>query len=132
MKRIISLIIIFSLLVLTGCKSKTIKIPTVSNIELGKGQFIEQLVPVKINNTNDTITITSKVKWEVPEHEAGTTVSFAIAIPYIISIDGINYNGIYELGDSAWNTPDNNPKYDFKVTNLTGNGDIEVLITNKA
>ena len=38
---------------------------------------------------------------------------------------------IYELKDEAWSTPDNNPKYNFKVTNLTNNGDIEVLITKK-
>ena len=106
-------------------------IPTVSEIELNSKQYINQLEKVRIKGTNDTIIITKKVKWEVPEHDPGTTVSFSIPVPYTIIIDGREYNGVYELNDSAWNTPDNNPKYNLIITNLTKDGDIEVLISNK-
>ena len=106
-------------------------IPTVSEIELNSKQYINQLEKVGIKGTNDTIMITKKVKWKVPEHDPGMTVSFSIPVPYTIIVDGHEYNGVYELNDSDWNTPDNNPKYDFKVTNLTEKGDIEVLISNK-
>lgn len=134
MKKFLSLFLVLGLFFIVGCESKKIdtkKIATVSNVELGKKQYIEQLVPVKINSTEDTITITSKVKWEVPEHKENETVSFAIAIPYTITIDGIEYKGIYELNDFSESRMDNNLKYDFEVTNLTSNGDIEILITEK-
>ena len=106
-------------------------IPTVSQIEINSRQFINQLEKVKIKGTGDTIMITERVKWEVPDYGEGVTVSFSVPIPYTITVDGKDYNGIYELNDEAWSTPDNNPKYNFKVTNLTNNGDIEVLITKK-
>lgn len=104
---------------------------TVSEISLNTKQFINQLENVKIKGTNDSVMITKKVKWEVPEHEAGTTVSFSIAIPYTIIIEGHEYKGVYQLNNSDWSTSDNNPKYDFKITNLTKDGDIEVLVENK-
>lgn len=104
---------------------------TVSEIELNSKQYINQLEKVKIKGTNDTLAITKQVKWQVPEHDPDMTVSFSIPVPYTIIVDGHEYNGVYELNDSDWNTPDNNPKYDFKVTNLTEKGDIEVLISNK-
>ena len=111
-------------------KSNTIT--TVSEIELNTSQYINQLEKIKINGTDDTIMITERVKWEVPDYGEDVTVSFAVPIPYTFTIDGNEYNGIYELNDAAWSTPDNNPKYNFVVTNLTQNGDIEVLITNKS
>ena len=103
----------------------------VSEIELNSKQYINQLEKVKIKGTNDTLVITKQVKWQVPEHDPDMTVSFSIAVPYTIIVDGHEYNGVYKLNDSDWNTSDNNPKYDFKVTNLTKNGDIEILISNK-
>ena len=104
---------------------------TVSEITLNTKQYINQLEKIKIKDTNDSIMITKKVKWEVPEHKEGETISFSIPIPYTITVDGNDYNGIYELNDSDWNTKDNNPKYYLTITNLTKDGDIEVLIENK-
>ena len=104
---------------------------TVSEIELNSKQYINQLEKIKIKGTNDTIMITKNVKWEVPKYEESTTVSFAILIPYTITIDGKEYEGTYQLGSSTSKSIDNNPKYNFEVTNLTKNGDIEVLISNK-
>ena len=106
-------------------------IPTVSEIELNSKQYINQLEKIKIKGTNDTLTITKQVKWQVPEHKEGETVSFVISVPYTITIDGKEYEGTYQLGSSTSKSEDNNPKYDFQVTNLTKNGDIEVLISNK-
>ena len=134
MKKIILFIAIISIFI-TGCtlkKEESIKkYKTVKTIEIDKKQYIKQLKPVKIENTNDYVTITSKVKWKIPKHKKGETISFSIDIPYIITIDEIKYKGIYQLNDYNSNTMDNNPKYDFRVTNLTKNGDIEILITKK-
>ena len=106
-------------------------ISTVSEIELNSKQYINQFEIVKIKGTNDTIMITKKVKWEAPEHKDSETVSFAISIPYTITIDGKEYEGTYQLGSLTDKSIDDNPKYDFQVTNLTKNGDIEVLISYK-
>ena len=48
-----------------------------------------------------------------------------------ITVDGTSYSGTYALNDSAWSDDDENPKYNFKVTNLTSTGEIEVFITKK-
>ena len=109
---------------LTGAESNPK--PTVSEISINSKQYINQLEKVKMKGTNDSIMITKKVEWEIPEHEQGTTVSFSIAIPYAIIVDGREYNGVYQLNNSNWNTQDNNPKYNFTITNLTRDGDIEV------
>ena len=106
-------------------------IPTVSEIELNSKLYINQLEKVKIKGTNDTIMITKKVKWEVPENEESSTVSLDILIPYTLTVDNQEYNGTYQLSSSTSKAIDNNPKYNFEVTNLTKNGDIEVLIRNK-
>ena len=133
---IISLIII-SIILITTTKQKEKKsdndnsTPAISEIELNSKQYINQLEKIKIKGTNDTIMITKKVKWEVPEHEEGELVSFAIAIPYTITIDGKEYDGTYHLGSFENKKTSNNPKYNFQVTNLTKEGDIEVLITKK-
>ena len=129
----IALTIVISLIVLLiiNKKENTNQIPTVSQIELNSPQYINQLEKVKIKNTNDNIIITKRVKWEVPDHDEYTTISFSISIPYTITVDGKEYNGIYELNDRSWSTPDNNPKYDFDVINLTQNGDIKVIIRIK-
>ena len=108
-----------------------IKKSTISEIELNSKQVINQLEKVKIKGTDDSVIITQKVKWDVPDYGEHVTVSFSIAVPYTITVDGKDYNGIYELNDAEWSKKDNNPKYNFEVTNLTQNGDLEVLITNK-
>ena len=143
-KVLILLIIVVCTFCLTACDNKkddnnsseqennSNKITTVSELEINTKQFINQLEKIKIKGTDDTIMITERVKWEVPDYGEGVTVSFSVPIPYTFNIDGKDYNGIYELNDAAWSTPDNNPKYNFVVTNLTQNGDIEVLITNKS
>ena len=130
---IISLIII-SIILTTTAKPKAKNADSTtstSEIQLNSKQYINQLEKIKIKGTNDTIMITKKVKWEVPEHEEGELVSFAIAIPYTIIVDGKEYNGTYHLGSFENKKTSNNPKYNFEVTNLTKDGDIEVLITKK-
>ena len=133
---IISLIII-SIILITTTKQKEKKsdndnsTPAISEIELNSKQYINQLEKIKIKGTNDTIMITKKVKWEVPNHEKAKTISFAIAIPYTITVDGKEYDGTYHLGSFENKKTSNNPKYNFEVTNLTKDGDIEVLITKK-
>lgn len=106
-------------------------IPTVSEIELNSKQYINQLEKIIIKGTDDTIMINKKVKWEAPEQEESATVSFSISVPYTITVDGKEYDGTYQLGSLTSKVTDNNPKYNFQVTNLTKNGDIEILITNK-
>jgi hypothetical protein len=133
---IISLIIVLIVFAITNKQEeKKVNngnpIPTVSEIELNSKQYINQLEKVKIKGTNDTIMITKQVKLEVPEHGEGVTVSFAIQVPYTITADGQEYNGTYQLGSSVSKAIDNNPKYDFEITNLTKDGDIEILIINK-
>ena len=133
---IISLIII-SIILITTTKQKEKKsdndnsTPAISEIELNSKQYINQLEKIKIKGTNDTIMITKKVKWEVPNHEKAKTISFAIAIPYTITIDGKEYDGTYKKKKKKNKKTSNNPKYNFQVTNLTKEGDIEVLITKK-
>lgn len=106
-------------------------IKTVSQVTLDSEQYVNSLKKINISGTDDYFMITKDVKWEVPQHQKGETVSFSIAIPYTITVDEVEYNGVYELNDSSWSTDDNNPKYNFSVTNLTQNGEIEVLITKK-
>ena len=103
----------------------------VSSIELGKEQYIEQLKEVPIKETNDYFMITEKRQWTVPEHSKGTTVSFIIQIPYKIHVDGIDYNGIYNLNSHNPYGNDGNPKYTVSIKNLTSNYDISVLINKK-
>lgn len=138
MKRfLLILIMIGSLVIVVGCNNKKDdesndkKIQTVTNIELDKEQYIEQLKAIKINGTEDTIKIDEKVKWEVPEHKEGETVSFAIAVPYTIVVDGKEYKGVYDLNDVNPAKLDSNPKYDFIIVNLTSEGDISIKITKK-
>lgn len=138
MKKLLLLLAISGLLVFTvGCEKKEEKggngkkIQTVTNIELDKEQYIEQLKTIKIDGTKDTIKIDEKVKWEEPKHEKDETVSFSIAVPYTITVDGKEYKGIYELNDFDSSKLDTNPKYDFKIVNLTTEGDISIKITKK-
>ena len=131
MKKFISVLIICMVILLTGCDKKS-SIKTVSSIKLNKEQYIEQLKNINIENSNDTIKITKKVKWKVPkEADGNTTVSFSIIVPYTITVNGIKYNGEYHLNSSEWSTNDYNPKYKFKVVNLTKQGDLSIYITKK-
>ena len=113
-------------------------IPTVSEIELDAKQYINQLEKVKIKGTNDTLMITEKIRLGGPdekEYEKGTTISFANLIPYTFTVDGVEYPGTYTLGDREWYNEKavkfNNPKYGLRVSNLTKDGDIEVVVTTK-
>lgn len=82
-----------------------------------------------MKNTNDYFEITKNIKWEIPEHWEDTTVSFSIPVPYTFVVDGISYNGIYELGESTFSTKPEGLKYNLKVINLTKDGKIEVEVT---
>lgn len=137
-KKVVLLLLVFcALFTITACgKKKEDKdgkdeIKFVSKIEIGKAQYIEQLKKVPIDGTDDYLIITEKRKWEVPEHEEGTTVSFTINIPYILHVDGNDYKGVYYLNDNQEQGDDKNPKYTLKITNLTSNHETEVLINNK-
>ncbi len=156
MKKVITLfILVLSLFLITGCslftkagsspekpttkvklgekqyieQQKRIK-PT-TKVKLGEKQYIEQQKRIKIENTGDYFIITEKVKWDVPDYGPGTTVSFAIDIPYTMHVDGKDYNGHYMLNNYSESTMDKNPKYKLEVTNLTKNYDTQVIITKK-
>lgn len=136
-KFILGLLVIVVLFTIIGFSKKrnthfaTNNTNFVSNIEIGKKEYIEQLKKVSIDGTDDYLIITEKRKWEVPEYEEGTTVSFTIAIPYTLHVDGKDYSSEYYLGDSQVQGKDNNPKYDLEITNLTGDYMTEVLIKKK-
>ena len=84
----------------------------------------------KIEGTDNTFQITRKVKFDADTGDGNTTVSFAIEIPYTITVDGTEYNGVYILGDIAENEQ-YNPKYNIEVTNLTQDGAIQVKLEYK-
>lgn len=104
---------------------------TVTQIALNSEQYINSLEKIDIINTNDSIMITKKVKWKVPEHDGATTVSFAILIPYTITVNGVDYKGTYELGDEFSKPTDKNPKYKLTISDLTSDGKIRILIKRK-
>ena len=129
MKKIAVLFLTLFVLFSVGCQKQENKITTVSNIEIGKEQFIEQLKNIKINNSNDYIMITSKVKW--PSNDGKTQESFQVIVPYTINVDGISYSGSYSLGDISDKVDDGNPKYNVTIKDLTTNYETKVLINNK-
>ena len=136
MKKVITLFILgLSLFLITGCslftKAGSSPEKPTTKVKLGEKQYIEQQKRIKIENTDDYFIITEKVKWEVPEYEPGSTVSFAIDIPYTMHVDGKDYNGHYMLNNYSESTMDKNPKYKLEVTNLTKNYDTQVIITKK-
>ena len=131
-KILISILVILSLFVITGCNKKEKgknKIEVVSNIEIGKKQYIKQLEKISIDGTDDYLIITEKRKWE--EKKEGDTVSFTIAIPYTLHVDGKDYSSQYYLGDYKEQEEDHNPKYKLTITNLTSNYETEVLIEKR-
>ena len=136
MKKVITLFILgLSLFLITGCslftKAGSSPEKPTTKVKLGEKQYIEQQKRIKIENTGDYFIITEKVKWDVPDYGPGTTVSFAIDIPYTMHVDGKDYNGHYMLNNYSESTMDKNPKYKLEVTNLTKNYDTEVIITKK-
>ncbi len=110
-------------------KQETESINEVTQISLGEKAWINSLTKIKIKNTDDYFEITEKVKWKVPEHSEGTTISFSISIPYTFVVDGASYNGVYELGDSSWNKKAEELDYNLKVINLTKDGKIRIEVT---
>ena len=136
MKKVITLfILVLSLFLITGCslftKAGSSPEKPTTKVKLGEKQYIEQQKRIKIENTDDYFIITEKVKWEVPEYEPGSTVSFAIDIPYTMHVDGKDYNGHYMLNNYSESTMDKNPKYKLEITNLTKKYDTEVIVSKK-
>ena len=103
----------------------------VAEIDLNTKQYIKQLEQVKIKGTNDTVMITKEVKWKIPEHEPGAQVEFEIAVPYMLLVDGKTYSGTYLLNAADSSKDDGNPKYKFRVTDLTKDGDIQIMVEKK-
>ena len=116
-----------------GNTTGTDTIVTTTKVDLNSKQYVNSLTKVEINGTNDSFTITKDVKWSTPSGDGMTTVSFAMNIPYTITVDGTEYSGSYMLSSSnnSKTIEDTNPKYKFEVTNLTKDGEIQVLITKK-
>lgn len=136
MKKVITLfVLVISLVLITGCslftKAGSSPEKPTTKVKLGEKQYIEQQKRIKIENTDDYFIITEKVKWEVPEYEPGSTVSFAIDVPYTMHVDGKDYNGHYMLNNYTERTMDKNPKYKFAISNLTKNYETQVIITKK-
>ena len=129
----IVLIIVIVVVTVNIIKSKkdSKKITTVTEIELNTKQYINSLVKIKINNSDDYIMVTERVKREVTNYEPGTTISTAVNITYIINVDGTGYTGSYKLNDSSTRSSDKNPKYIFEITDLTTEGEIEIVIMPK-
>ena len=136
MKKVITLfVLVISLVLITGCslftKAGSSPEKPTTKVKIGEKQYIEQQKRIKIENTGDYFIITEKVKWDVPDYGPGTTVSFAIDIPYTMHVDGKDYNGHYMLNNYSESTMDKNPKYNIQFTDLTQNGEIEVVIMLK-
>jgi hypothetical protein len=102
----------------------------VSEISLNKKNWIHSMKKYKIEGTDNTFQITRKVKFDADTGDGNTTVSFAIEIPYTITVDGTEYNGVYILGDIAENEQ-YNPEYNVEITNLTQDGAIQVKLEYK-
>ena len=136
MKKVVTLFtLVISLLLITGCslftKAGSSPEKPTTKVKLGEKQYIEQQKRIKIENTGDYFIITEKVKLDVPDYGLGTTVSFAIDIPYTMHVDGKDYNGHYMLNNYSESTMDKNPKYKLEVTNLTKKYDTEVIVSKK-
>lgn len=110
-------------------KQETENINEVTEISLGERAWINSLTKINIKNTNDYFEITDKVKWEIPEYSEGTTVSFSILVPYTFVVNGISYNGTYELNSANRSKKVEGLDYDLRVTNLTKDGKIEIEVT---
>lgn len=105
------------------------KINEVTDISLGEKTWINPLTKINIKGTNDYFEITKKVKFNTPEYEDGTTISFSIPIPYTFVVNGVSYTGIYEFNDANWSEKPEGLEYNMKVINLTEDGKIEIKVT---
>lgn len=110
-------------------KQETESINLVTEMYLGERVWIDSPTKVNIKGTNDYFEITENVKWKVPKHSKDTTISFAIPVPYKFVVDGVSYNGIYELNDASWSKKDEGLDYNLRVVNLTKDGKIEIEVT---
>lgn len=110
-------------------KQETENINEVTEISLGERAWINSLTKINIKDTNDYFEITEKVKWEIPEHSEDTTISFSIPIPYTFVVNGVSYNGIYELNEASSSKVPDGLYYNLRVTNLTKDGKIQVEVT---
>lgn len=127
---IIVLVLLCILIFKINKKDNKPEINYVSEISLNKKNWIHSMKEYKIEGTDNTFQITRKVKFDADTGDGNTTVSFAIEIPYIITVDGTEYNGVYILGDIAENEQ-YNPEYNVEITNLTQDGAIQVKLEYK-
>lgn len=98
-------------------------------IILNEEKVIKAFVEYKIEDTDDTFVITEAVNFpKIPEN---TTVSFDIIIPYTITVNGTEYQGIYYLGNSKRNEIDSNCNYDLEVNDLDKDGNITIKLRKK-
>ena len=127
---IIVLVLLCILILKINKKDVKPEINYVSEISLNKKNWIHSMKEYKIEGTNNTFQITRKVKFDADTGDGNTTVSFAIEIPYTITVDGTEYNGVYILGDTFENEQ-YNPEYNVEITNLTQDGAIQVKLEYK-
>ncbi len=127
---IIVLVLLCILILKINKKDVKPEINYVSEISLNKKNWIHSMKEYKIEGTDNTFQITRKVKFDADTGDGNTTVSFAIEIPYTITIDGTEYNGVYILGDT-FDNEQYNPEYNVEVTNLTQDGAIQVKLEYK-
>ena len=129
---ILIIVIVLLCILVFNINKKDIKpeINYVNEISLNKKNWIHSLKEYKIEGTDDTFQITRDVKFDGESGDGNTTVSFAIEVPYTITVDGYEYNGVYILGDIAENEQ-YNPEYNVEVTNLTQDGAIQVKLEYK-
>lgn len=127
---IIVLVLLCILILKINKKDVKPEINYVSEISLNKKNWIHSMKEYKIEGTDNTFQITRKVKFDADTGDGNTTVSFAIEIPYTITVDGTEYNGVYILGDTFENEQ-YNPEYNVEITNLTQDGAIQVKLEYK-
>lgn len=133
MKKITILLMIISLLIITGCDLNNKENTEV--IKLNSKTYVSQLKKIKIKGTKDYFIITEKRSFEsVKDNEPeGSTVSWMISIPYRINVNNVDYEGYCTIGDVKRCT-DDNKKYNIVISNLkeeNNNYYAEVLITKK-
>lgn len=127
---IIVLVLLCILILKINKKDVKPEINYVSEISLNKKNWIHSMKEYKIEGTDNTFQITRKVKFDADTGDGNTTVSFAIEIPYTITVDGTEYNGVYILGDT-FDNEQYNPEYNVEITNLTQDGAIQVKLEYK-
>ena len=96
---------------------------------MGERAWVNSLTKINIKDTNDYFEITDKVKFDIPEYEEGTTISFSISVPYTFVVNGISYTGIYEFDNANWSKKDEGLDYNLRVMNVTKDGKIEIKVT---